>query len=749
MSDDEGPGDIPAEAEEPAPPAPPPAAAGEAAVTDAAAPPPSAGAESGRWDGRAAKLPRPSEASSGDGDVKDATDAQEESLDYTSQTSDMRLDFPAVGRVRDVAGAIHHHYYGGRRDKRSPGRIPVRDLQHASLFHVTTTSDAGLRELAQEQRVVYCRGAPDTGRSHSVTVALDRLTGYSRETSKVIVLDGTTGLASVLAQLEAGCGHLLDGSGMPWTETISPAQLNQARAGLRGSGYLVILVDPDSAASLSGPVIDHVPPDLAKVAPFHLAAELTGDTPQDREALSEARTRAREIIEDACRADKAARDWLEEITSAATSGPAEAVLFASAVWDWHKRMSRDPGAVPHVAEFRRRRRYEQAARLLRRHDGRESPLRQSYAISAAVLDGLALNEVIDGAGKLAGMLAEVEHPGEPGQRQVFAQPLARWLRHAELTAPEPESGDKGGTVVKMPGRELARTVIELAWQEYDAARTPVLSWLKALCEQHRDHKVRIRAVQALAFLAAHDYALVKERVLDAWSSRGSRPVEHLAAAWLLEALVLDGALTDKVRDLLRRWSRSSDRSKRAVAVRAYGTAIAREMPKDAIAGIRISAVLSGLGSLPELALYEMYLLRQTREVTEELTVWMQSLPEMRERAGRVLVRISRLRRIAEGESDGAYDLLWLLAHTPDELGASLAQTAGLWQLACTHESSRSAAWQMLGHWAQSCRDHPGLSDTFAALTDEFDKAASDDELRSRLGVYRRWWNRNLTEETQK
>jgi len=302
--------------------------------------------------------------------------------------------------------------------------------------------------------------------------------------------------------------------------------------------------------------------------------------------------------------------------------------------------------------------------------------------------------------------------------------------------------------VRMPSRELARLVIELAWRQYDAARPPILAWLKYLCEWHRDHRVRIRAVQALAYIAAHDYAHIKERVLDVWSAR-ERPVEHLAASWLMEAMVLDGTSADKVLEVLRRWSRSPERSKRAVAVRAYGTSIASENSEDAIAGIRISAVLPDLGGLPEVSLLEMYLLGLTEEVTAELTLWMRGVPAMRERAGRVLVRISQVRRGEEDESPQPYHLLWALACEPDRIGASLRQIAELWDLACAHESSRSAAWQMIGRWAQDCREHPGLRGTFTELIDEFQKAASHDETRERLDVYRRWWNRYLDEEAPK
>lgn len=302
--------------------------------------------------------------------------------------------------------------------------------------------------------------------------------------------------------------------------------------------------------------------------------------------------------------------------------------------------------------------------------------------------------------------------------------------------------------MKMQSRELARIVIELAWREYDAAREPVLTWLMNLCGQHRDHRVRVRAAQALAVIAAHDYPLIKERVLIKWSSPKSRPVEQLAASWVLEAIVLDDSATDRVLDLLRRWSISPEHDQRRVAVLAYGTAIAGKAPDDAIQGIRVSAVVPGLDSLPRLALFEIYRLGLTREVVRELTFWMRGFPAMREQAGLVLVRISRLHRVIDDEPDGPFDLLWLLAHEPDKVGASVSQLAQLWLAACSYPVSRDAAWQMLGRWAQGCNRHPDLHETFSQLTDDLEKAA-EGELRDRVRLHREWWKRKADEETKK
>jgi hypothetical protein len=668
---------------------------------------------------------------SGDTERQDATDAREESFDHDDLASrQTRLDFPKVKRLRDAAGRDINYYFGQPQEKRTPGRISVTDLARISRVHVTTQSDGILRERLGDDPMIFMRGGIGTGRKASAIAVLDRLTGTSRNVSRVSVVEVASGLAGLAGQLESGRGHLLDASGEDWIDTITDAQLASTRQALGAAGFLIILVEADGTRSFPGAVVDHEIPDLAQVVVFHLAARFTEDGPLDTAG-------ARALIDEACAIDTATDLWHKEITSAATSRPVDAVSLADAIWDWRERRSVSAAAKPMINDFRDQLRYRQAADLLRRGPGMDSPLRQSYAISAAVLDGLAVSEVVEGAGTLSTLLAEVEHPGSPGHREIFAQPLARWLRHVEMAAPSAEPGSRDGAVVRMPSRELSRIVIEIAWQNYDAARQPMLVWLTSLCRDHPNDRVRIRAAQALAVIGQHDYSLIKNRVLEMWS-RSDRRIEHQAAAWLMEAMVAEGTVAEKVKDLLRRWSRSGDRRKRAVAVRAYGTSVARFCPDDAIRGVRFSAPDPWLGALPELALCEMYTLGLSREVTAELLLWMRGFPLMRERAGRSLMRIAAIRRLSSSES-GPYDLLWRLACAPDEVELTLPAVAALWHLACTHENSRSYAWQMLGRWAESCSKHPELRNAFTQLADEFARAADSDALHARLAVYRRRW----------
>ena len=429
--------------------------------------------------------------------------------------------------------------------------------------------------------------------------------------------------------------------------------------------------------------------------------------------------------------------------------PAEAAHLALAVTEWGEQAEgRDPSG-PRIRYYRNLRLYAQARALLGRGDRSDSPLRQAYVIATAALDGLAVSEVADQARHLGTLLDEAE--GQSRKRRVFAETLTHWLGHADMAASVTGSGGAGAgvAIVRLPSRKLARTIVEVAWLDYDAARVPLRTWLTGLCREHQDDRVRIRAAQALAFIASRDYPHIKANVLDAWSE-SERPIEHQAAAWLLEATTAGelkgGRMKEQVEDLLRRWSRSGQWQKRAIAVRAYGTRIGAGLPDAALLGIRISAADPFFGTLPELALGELYAEGLRQRVLQELVFWTHAFPVMRERVGRALVRVSWVRQADEGSS---YDLLWRMAHSPGSVGIDLDDLGKLWKIACEQEGSRRAAWRMLGLWARSCRGDEAQRKAFAGMADVFERAVDRPELRERFGVHRRQWNDYLEQEVRR
>lgn len=383
--------------------------------------------------------------------------------------------------------------------------------------------------------------------------------------------------------------------------------------------------------------------------------------------------------------------------------------------------------------------YGQVRALLGRGDQTDAPLRQAYVIATAALDRMPVSAVADEARELAGLLHKAE--GGSKRRRLFAETLTHWMGHAELATAVPEGGGRGPGVeiVRLPNRRLARTIVEVAWSDYDAAREPVRTWLVGICGEHQDPRVRVRAAQALGYIAIRDYAYIKSNVLNPWSE-SERAIEHQAAALLLEAAVVadgpDGPTRRRVERLLEDWSRRRQWQKRAIAVRAYGTGIGTRAPEAARAGIRFSAADPDFGLLPELALTELYAGGQHRLAMREVDVWSNASPVIRERVGRALVLVSLVQK--DDQPDG-YDLLWRMAHQPESAGLDLDTLGHLWRLACVQEGSSGAAWKMLGLWAKSSRRDPAQRDAFKRLADIFEEAM-DRRDRKRVSVHRRQWD---------
>jgi hypothetical protein len=680
------------------------------------------------------------------------------------------FDFGAHASMRDVAGRdIHHNYFYADADDRARGPVSVAQLTMARRVYVSTGSDATLRASCARHRIVFLSGRRESGRRSSALRALDVLTGESQDESLVSILGAASGLDGIAGRLADGHGYLLDASAQDWPDTISEAHLNEVSAALeQGSGgCLIVLADAGTVPPQHVVVVEHEPPDPGQVVESHLAASLAGDaevTEADRDA-------ARVLLDNALEVSAEARAWHEEITTPAAGAarpPVEAAHLAMAVAEWGRRRAAGEPGEPPIRYYRTLRLYRQARILLGRGDQSDSPLRQAYVMATAVLDGLAVGEVTDCARQLVGLLDEAE--GGSRKRRIFAETLTHWLSHADMTAPAAgaDGASPGETrVVRLPSRELARTIVEVAWLDYDAARVPLRSWLVQLCH-HSDPRVRARAAQSLAFISAHDFRSIRAVVLRPWSSDQSRPVEHQAASWLLEAAATadttNGQVSRQVQDLLRRWSRSGDVYKQAIAVRTYGTTVGMLDPDVAIQGIRISAADPFIRALPELALGELYLCaadpsfrvlperqldegdadRLRKAVLRELLFWTHAFPAMRERVGSALVRVSWVRQA--GSEQRSYDLLWRMASRPRTAGIDLADLAELWMIACQQNGSRRVAWRMLGEWARSCHANPEQRDTFVQLIDMFEQTVDRAELRERFSVYRRQWNKYLGQE---
>jgi hypothetical protein len=690
-------------------------------------------------------------------DIRDAgTNAEHE-----TQGNEATFNFGDNTSVGDMAARdmysyhYHHNYtfYGEDNESRQ-GPIGATWLARAARVYVATESDARLQAQCRSDHVVFLQGRRESGRRSSAIHALDELTGQSRQDRLVSILQTTSGLAGVAKRLTEGHGYLLDASAEDGLDTITEDQRVEVLGALEAGrgGYLIVLVGAGATTSLPVPVVNHEPPEPSPVVLSHIAAGLAGDA----DVTDGHRDAAVELLDEALEVSAVARNWYDELTSGdalqTRPAPAEAAHLAMAIVEWAGLREKDRSIQPRIQYYRNLRLERQARALLGRGDLSDSPLRQAYVIATAVLDGLTVSDVADEARQLAALLEEAE--GGSRKRRIFAETSSYWFSHADMPGSVTEdgrSGTSGGAaVVRMPSRRLSRIIVEVAWHEYHAARVPLRSWLVRLCGEHRDATVRIRGAQALAFIAAHDYPHVKLHVLNEWAS-SSRPIEHQAAAWLLEAVTVTNAadswVARQVQALLRRWSLSPEWQRRAIAVRAYGTKAGLTVPDFAMAGIRVSAADPDFTTLPELALEDLYGIGLREPVLRELRFWTNAFPAMRERVGQALVRVASTRRADAGKS--GYDLLWRLAHEPETAGVEMDDLARLWRMACQQERSRNAAWKMLGRWALSCRGDLAQRDAFVKLADTLDAQIDQAGLRKRFRIYRRRWDEYLTQEDER
>ena len=190
--------------------------------------------------------------------------------------------------------------------------------------------------------------------------------------------------------------------------------------------------------------------------------------------------------------------------------PAEAADLAVAITEWARQRDAGETPVPRISYDRNLRLNGQVRTLLGRGDQTDSPLRQAYVIATAALDRMPVSEAAGQARKLATLLHKAE--GGSKKRRLFAETLTHWMGHAELVTAGAEGGGRGPGVEVVPGcptRRLAWTIIEVAWSDYDAAREPMQTWLAGICGEHRDPQVRLRAAQALGYIALRGYAHIR------------------------------------------------------------------------------------------------------------------------------------------------------------------------------------------------------------------------------------------------
>lgn len=400
----------------------------------------------------------------------------------------------------------------------------------------------------------------------------------------------------------------------------STTDVAKLRSALREhDAHLVVLVDEDDElGAVRLHAVEHDPPDKHAVfernlAWFLLPRDIT--TPARSGVDSAAAGRVPRLLEQVGTIPSV-RSWRATFES-----PADASTLAHLLAEETER-----GAAvvadeldARVAGARIARLRAQAQGLLRGGSAAHSPVDQAYVIAGAVLDGCRLATVIDAAENLATRLQKAELPDGKWRRKTFARPLARRLRHVETQQGhiETQQGDAGSdadgavdTIVTLRQPPLRNVLIDVVWQEYEAARRPLREWLVHLCEKSPKEfgddalNVQIGVDLALSRLAQHDFEQIATEVLDPWArlsspfakeaqspserQREAWRVRHCptVVAWVMEHLVVGGVQRTRALELLERWMRDRDQAPRHTAVLAFGTRIAQSEPDRVFTAIK-------------------------------------------------------------------------------------------------------------------------------------------------------------------
>lgn len=610
------------------------------------------------------------------------------------------------------------HFHSTAWTTAGAGAVSPSDLDDLRAVYSATDADSELRKRLDARRLVVLYGRRDSGRHATALIALDEVTGRDRASSRVAILPSPDSLKDLPDdELKEGRGHLIDMSGRPERERDQEATIGRLRKRLDDvKAYLIVLSDdlsdgPSPSRTLLGETQEHQPPDPRDVIRAQLPAFVSGPAPIDATRLLAEAEDHGEVA-----------DWLRVMRA-----PEEAVALAAVIGEWAGVRESEPEAVPDAQASRYAYLRRHARRLLRDIERDDTPLHQAFALAAGVLDGTPMAQITEVAEDLADRLRAVERPGaEASGRPVFTDPLAARLTYAEVR------GSKRGPIVELYDPALAGVLLDVVWNEYDAARRSVLDWLKALCASR--HQVRqARGALAIARLASVDFALIEREVLIPWSRQNGRQLLQ-CAAWILEALYDAGAHRRRVYRLLMEWARGGRRQQRAIAVRALGTRIGRARPEDALRAIADAGqndVKRGrsYARYVENALVELYELDRREHVLRALHEW-RDRPVLDDRAAVTFVRLCR-----KTTPEKTPELLDAMAAIRPPL--SMTQFGDLWRHALASPVSSERAWYWLREWLDHAYHHLDvIRHTFDLLQLEITK---DPVLRARLDRHRRFW----------
>jgi hypothetical protein len=384
----------------------------------------------------------------------------------------------------------------------------------------------------------------------------------------------------------------------------------------------------------------------------------------------------------------------------------------------------------------------QRARHLLRTDRLKGPrervellCRRAALISVAVFTGLPYADAVEAAEKLATGFIAVEFPKLKG-REIFIPRREQLLAEQDVVVKETALPGRWGPTMTQQLRfsdpEFYAAVLEEVWEHYDAARSPLLLWLRERAVSAFDEAVRVRAAQVVGRLAVRDFDHVCHRLILAWSGSISTR-EREAAATALEAVAV--SMPQQVWNLLAEWCKDGNANRQRTAVLALGTGISEHDPDATLARLRQLALrdtgrpASTMREAVRHSVTELYSGPHQAAVVRALRAWTED-------ADLRLCEVARrcVPPLAHVADDSGRPLLLLALPGSPLLRADIV---ALVAAALEEPGTRQETWTALEKLARAAARHPGLTDALGALLRDLRRAS--DTAERQLFFYLRLW----------
>ncbi|HET8642438.1 MAG TPA: hypothetical protein VFM37_10895 [Pseudonocardiaceae bacterium] len=625
-----------------------------------------------------------------------------------------------------VGGTINNHYYAresmARIGAHAGGVTADRVVSEVELY-VKIRQYSDIMETLSTHGVVFLMGAARSGREATALNVLAELVGPDQIRS--VYLDEGASISAVLEHAELprkGHGHFL---------RIGPNHpVDSATLAAVGGRFH----DADAFLVAIGPPARRVDDDLRPYAVGHDAP--AGDQVLERHLLAQLRRRRMPCVGDCGTCGGGCfvsyvRRCIEDADIAAYLGrrplPGDVVNLARQLVE-NAVEGREPAAALDLIGSRLR---QLAAKILT-PDPDSEPVhelrRTAYRIAYATFDGSPLSVVSDAASRLFDALSTPSPDGEPpAAGEAFEGRLGSLLHEDMYYAAGPGGAADAERKARLLDPALASAILDVAWNDYDRNREPMLGWLWSLGGDRRD-RVRIRAAYSAGLLATYDFGIVYHSLIRRWAA-SERALFRQSAAMALEFAAEDSAYTGRVRRQVRDWALAANPYLNDSAARAYATDLGRLFFDDVLTNLRFiadEAVQTGSHAIAQ-AVNSVFEADTAALVVEALSGWVQEESRsLRVQAAKALLFLTFRR--ADKPADVWPALLLLAGHD----AAARKRLVVLWRHALSEAIIAMGAWDALRLWGVRVDPHVEPGRVYVDLAAE---ALSAEPLRSRALLF--------------